>query len=107
MDAQRGVRLAGAARWRFVDGAGDEGAEARRLPHHQKIPMPSNARRITPTMVTRVTQRTASLAIRKKIASMMVPAMMKIVVELISSLSVVRVSCQFLVFGLWFLVFGL
>ena len=56
-------------------------------------------------MVTRVTQRIASLAIRKKIASRMVPAMMKIVVELISSLSVV--SCQFFVFGLGFLVFEL
>jgi hypothetical protein len=91
MDAQReGVRLAGTARWRFDDGDGDEGAEARRLPHHQNIPMPIKARRITPTIVTRAAQRIASLAIRKKIASRMVPAMMKIVVELISSLSVVR-----------------
>jgi hypothetical protein len=92
--------LAGVACCRF-DGGDDE---ASRFPHHQKIPTPINANMITPTMVSRAAQRMASLAIRKKIASRTAPAMMKVVVELISSLSVVR--CQLSVFGFWFLVFG-
>jgi hypothetical protein len=53
-------------------------------------------------MVARAAQRIASLAIRKKIASRMVPAMIKIVVELISSCQLFVVSCQFLDFGLGF-----
>jgi len=84
MNAQReGLRLAGAGRCWFEGDAG----EASQFPHHQKIPTPIKARRITPTIVRRAAQRIASLAIRKKIASRMAPAMMEMVVNVIRDVS--------------------
>jgi hypothetical protein len=49
--------------------------------HHKKMPAPSKAIRIMPTMVNRRIQRIASLAMRRKIASNTTPAMMEIVVK--------------------------
>jgi hypothetical protein len=51
------------------------------LLHHQKIPAPAIAINITPTITKRSAQRSASFAIRMKIASKTTPAMMKIVVK--------------------------
>jgi hypothetical protein len=55
--------------------------EVRRLLRHQNIPAPTNAIRITPTMTNLIAQRIARLAIRKKIASSTMPAIMKMVVK--------------------------
>ena len=54
-----------------------------RLLHHQKPPAPNRATRITPTIATLIAQRTASLAIKKKMASKTTPAIMKMVVKVI------------------------
>ena len=56
----------------------------RRLLHHQKPPAPSSATMITPTIAILIIQRIASLAIRKKMISKTTPAIMKMVVKLIS-----------------------
>jgi hypothetical protein len=66
-------RLAGADLCRFGTGG------VKLLLHHQNIPAPRIAIRMTPTMVNRSAQRMASRAMRIKMASMTTPAMMKIV----------------------------
>jgi hypothetical protein len=68
----------GADGWRF-----GLGLLVRRLLHDQKPMAPSSAIRITPTIATLITQRIASLAIRKKMSSKIMPAITKMVVELI------------------------
>jgi hypothetical protein len=53
------------------------------LLHVQKPTAPNTATRITPTIATLIIQRTASLAIRIKIANKTTPAIMKMVVKVI------------------------
>lgn len=53
--------------------------------HHQKMPAPTMATRITPTIANLIAQRIASLAIRKKMASKTTPAIRKIVVKVIDA----------------------
>jgi hypothetical protein len=60
------------------------GLAVRRLLHHQKPPAPSTAARIMPMNTALLSQRIAILAITKKMTSKTAPAMMKMVVKLIS-----------------------
>jgi len=69
-------RLPGVAGWRFC-----VGFPASWLLHHQKPATPNNAARIAPNSAILITQRIASLAITKKMASRIIPAIMKMVVK--------------------------
>ena len=81
------ARLVGVGRGLFW-GLGD-----RRLVHHQKMPPPSNAIMIRPTIVIRMIHRMASRAIRTNIASRTIPPMIKIVSVFINQL--VKPSSRF------------
>jgi hypothetical protein len=65
------------------------GLGVRLLLHHQNAATPSTAIRMAPTIVSLMAQRIASFAIRKKIASRIMPAIRKMVVKVIRSVSVV------------------